>query len=130
MTFEQNSLTRKFIHVVNELIDAGKAKSFAEIANRLEWNRTSMSNVINGRINVPLEVYKKLAKLFHVEVEADIVFQDYVAHKVAKIEAVSEVSLMAIAELLAQARKQPVAKVLADLRSAVNRQAESSLNKG
>jgi transcriptional regulator with XRE-family HTH domain len=129
MTFQQNSVTKKFIKTVNYIIDKGQAKSFADVAEKLEWNRTSMSNVYNGRINVPLEVYKKLAKVFHVEVEAEVSAREYVANKVAKIEAISEVNLLVLAELLAAARNQPIAKVLADLKAAVNRQAESSLNK-
>jgi hypothetical protein len=66
MPFEQNDKTKLFIDAVKKLIDSGEVKNQAAIVDALEWDKTLMSNVMNGRKNVPNEVYRKFTEVFQV----------------------------------------------------------------
>lgn len=63
---EQSDKTKKFISSVKSLIDSGEVKNYAAIINELGWDKTMFSSVINGRKNVPNEIYKKFTEVYHV----------------------------------------------------------------
>jgi len=64
---EQNLKTKKFITAVNSLIDKGAVKNFTEIIDNLEVGKSVFSNIINGRRNVPHEVYTKFSELYGID---------------------------------------------------------------
>lgn len=66
MSFEQNDKTRNFIETVKKLIESGEVRNQATIVDALKWDKTLMSNVMNGRKNVPNDVYRKFTELFQV----------------------------------------------------------------
>lgn len=66
MGFEQTEKTRNFIESVKRLIDTGEVKNQAAIVDALEWDKTLMSNVMNGRKNVPNDVYRKFTEIYPV----------------------------------------------------------------
>lgn len=81
MPFEQNEKTRNFIDTVKRLIESGEVKNQAAIVDALEWDKTLMSNVMNGRKNVPNDIYRKFTDVFQFEeVPTDADYRDrYIA---------------------------------------------------
>lgn len=55
-------VTKTFKKQVENLLISGKAASYVEIANRIDWNKASMSSVIKGRRNVPIDVYRRFTE--------------------------------------------------------------------
>jgi predicted transcriptional regulator len=130
MTIAQNSITKTFIDSVKFLKERGDVKSFNELADVLKWNRTSMSNVLNGRINVPHEVYKKFADRFNTDHLATIKdAPSFTTKAIIKNEAMLRVILSAVAEMLATQRGVPVATMMASLESTVAQEIESRIKK-
>ncbi len=63
----QSEKTLKFIEEVKILVDTGAVKNHAEIINAIGWDKTTFSNVINGRKNVPNDVYRKFKEVYPAE---------------------------------------------------------------
>jgi hypothetical protein len=57
---EQSTVTKKFIDSVNHLIDTGIIKNAKELAERLDWNASTMSEVLNKKRNVPQHIAMRL----------------------------------------------------------------------
>jgi len=130
MTNGQSSITKFFIETVNKLIDKGELKGYKELAEKLDWNRTSLSNVINGRINVPTEVYKKFAEMYGTDTVAQVDSPtSIILQKVVQMQATQRVFLMVFAELLAKERGVSIATVLSELEVAVNQQVKAEIEK-
>lgn len=130
MAFKQNEITKKFIEDTKTLLNKGDIASYVALAEKLGYNKTSMSNVINGRINIPLPVYKKFADIFNTDTVAHVSNGlSMVSGKVIAIEATQRVILMAVAELLAECREENVTKTLNELEAAVNLQSKSLISK-
>lgn len=118
MAFIPKEKTKKFIDQVNSLVDSGIVPSYLELADNIDWNRSAMSNVINGRRNVPNDVYKRFTDVYKpVEIKN---VETFTIEKLLRIEAMSSVIISALAEVLAFQRNQNVAKVTEDLLSTVN----------
>ncbi len=66
-TLEQNAKTLKFVSEVKMLLDNGIVRNREEIVRELEWETTTLSNVMNGRRNVPNDIYKKFAEVYTIE---------------------------------------------------------------
>ena len=66
MGFEQTEKTKLFIQAVNKLVETGEVKNRAAIIEALDWDTSLMSNVMNGRKNVPNDVYRKFSEVFPV----------------------------------------------------------------
>jgi hypothetical protein len=60
----QSAKTKEFIKKVKSLVETGMIKSYAIIADALDWNPSMLSNVINGRQNVPNDKYKLFTELY------------------------------------------------------------------
>ena len=67
MAFKQNDKTIKFIKQVKSLTESGMVKNDATIVAALDWDKTTFSNVKNGRKNVPNDVYKKFTEVYQAE---------------------------------------------------------------
>lgn len=57
---EQNTLTKDFIGSVNHLVDIGLVKNGKELAEKLSWNASTMSEVMTGKRNVPRHISIRL----------------------------------------------------------------------
>jgi hypothetical protein len=62
----QTAKTKEFIRKVKSLVETGVIKSYAIIAESLDWNPSMLSNVINGRQNVPNDKYKLFSELYPI----------------------------------------------------------------
>lgn len=67
MPFAPNNVTKKFVQQAKELLNTGKVKRYSDIAEAVEWDKTALSNVINGRRNIPQEIYKEFTTVYNVE---------------------------------------------------------------
>lgn len=118
MALTPKEKTKKFIEQVESLIDSGVVPSYVEIVDSIEWNRSALSNVINGRRNVPNDVYKRFTDVYKpVEMENT---ETFTVGKLLRLEAIGTVILSALAEVLAFQRNETVAKVSEELLSTVN----------
>lgn len=61
-----NLVTKKFVLEVERLIEKGVAANYAEIASTIDWHKSSMSQVIKGKINVPVAVYRKFVDHYNL----------------------------------------------------------------
>jgi hypothetical protein len=130
MSNKQNALTRTFIMTVNSMKDRGVVSSYNDLADKIGFNRTSMSNVINGRRNVPTDIYQKFAEMFHTDTSITTTeSHSLILTKVLLNEAMLRVMLKGLAEILASQRGEPEKVVLSELEAAVNRSAESGIKK-
>lgn len=120
MPFEPNDKTRKFIRQARTLVDSGQVGGYKEIADAIDWDRTAVSNVINGRRNIPPEVFKRFTDVYKLGeiVEPDVFF----AETALQNQAYVRVILRAMAELLSKQREEPVTKTLTDLEAAVRQE--------
>lgn len=66
MAFLQNEQSKTFISEVQRLMNAGVVKKYKEIADAIEWDKTAISNVMNGRRDIPLEKYLKFTEVYKV----------------------------------------------------------------
>jgi hypothetical protein len=64
--FIQNANTKTFIDEVNKLVETSRVKNYKEVADAIEWDKTAISNVMNGRRNVPHEKYTKFTEVYKV----------------------------------------------------------------
>jgi hypothetical protein len=62
----QTAKTKEFIRKVKSLVDSGEVKSYAIIADALDWNPSMLSNVINGRQNVPNDKYRLFSEIYQL----------------------------------------------------------------
>jgi hypothetical protein len=119
----QNSITKYFVDTVKTLIDKGEIVSQDELAQELKYNKTSLSSVMNGRRNVPSDVYKRFSDRYGTDRTTHI--NDAIRQSIKNqitIIAAQRVLLMALAELLAQKRNQSTTTVLSELEAAVKAQ--------
>ena len=64
---KQKDINALFIERVEALLKSKRFKNKREIVDKLEWNETAMSNVLNSRRPVPEEIADKLFKLYNNE---------------------------------------------------------------
>lgn len=67
MNTTPNKLTQDFLNQVQSLIDKGIAANKTEVVNAINWNKSSMSEVSNGRKNVPVAVYRKFVSYYNIQ---------------------------------------------------------------
>jgi phage repressor protein C with HTH and peptisase S24 domain len=58
--FVQNSYTKEFIGAVNSMQDV----EHKDIVDKLEWNKTAMSAVMNGKRNIPFDKWEKFKSVY------------------------------------------------------------------
>ena len=114
---KQTERTKNFVLVAKNLKKTGVVKSYNEIISALEWDKTSFSNVINGRQNIPDWRYTKFVKVYGIEIENP---DQIIVENSLRIEIMCTVLLSTMGEILAHQRGQPVAKVVKDLEGLVS----------
>jgi len=124
---QQTKKTSEFIQQVKNLKEIGQIKAYAEVIGKIDWDKTSLSNVMNGRANVPDYVYAKFLEVYGTS-KPDLNNGDII-EGIVKNQAMLEVVLSTLAELLADKRQVPVAKLNADLVSLVNQSIIAKLGK-
>lgn len=87
----QSEKTKSFIREVNNLVELGEVKDYATIVRALDWDETLMSNVRNGRRNVPPDIYKKFTKIYNIEETNPINNKLNVESRLLRIEATLEI---------------------------------------
>lgn len=127
MPFEPNQKTRNFIKAVKSLVESGKVSGYITIADAIDWDRTAISNVINGRRNVPPEVYKRFTDVYSQKIEVESK-DSFFAEIALQNNAILRVVLRAMAETLSKQRGEPVAKTLTDLEAAVGQEVRKLLD--
>lgn len=116
MPFTPDDKTKKFVRWVKALINSGKVPSYQDVADNIDWDRTALSNVVNGRRNVPPEVYLKFTKVYK---PSEIKDENTGLEIAIQNMAMCRVMLRSIAEVLSSQRGEPVAKTLGNLEEAV-----------
>lgn len=71
MSFEPTATTKKFIRQVKTLLEKGEVKNQKEIIDSLKWDKTVFSNVMNGRKNIPNDVYRRFTEVYHLQGHVD-----------------------------------------------------------
>lgn len=66
--FIQKDISKKFLEIVDNLINSGRAKDDADIVEKINWDKTSMSSARKPRINVPAKYIENLEKVYNVKV--------------------------------------------------------------
>lgn len=119
MSINQSDKTIQFIKQVKELKDTGKINKYVEIIDALEWDKTSLSNVMNGRMNIPDWVYIKFREVYGIRIEDP---GRESMETIMRLDAKCTVLLAAIAEILAIQKGQTAAKIGSELTELVNSQ--------
>lgn len=120
----QTDKTRKFIKEVGSLKESGDIKKYSEIVEALKWNKTSLSNILNGRENISDFKYSEFCKVYGIAI--DNPEQISIEH-LFRIEVKNDVILSTLAELLAHQRGQTVEKIKSDLVATVNQKLKEKL---
>jgi len=76
MKFYANDTTKNFIREVKQLKNDGHIIRFNEVAARLGWDKTALSNVMNGRRDVPPDVYKQFTEVYKGKIKAEVDWRD------------------------------------------------------
>lgn len=114
---KQSDNTKNFIEYVKNLLNTGVVKKQADIVEVLEWDKTTMSNVMNGRANVPLYIYNKFVKVYDIQLHNP---DKVTIEQLIRVDAQCSVILTTLAEILAHQKGGTVAKINEDLISMVN----------
>jgi len=120
--FTQNSITREFIQQVNDLVNRG-LYDFKDLATALSWNKSSLSQVVNGARNVPIEkweVFKEVYKSANAGRDRRALVAFDMSAAIKKIEIMMEVLLSATAELVAEKHNFPASVVREQFQAVVN----------
>jgi hypothetical protein len=64
-------LTKRFLDQADSLIKQGRIANYSQLADTLEWDRTSMVNVKKGRRQIPQAVYRKFAEMYGIAPEPE-----------------------------------------------------------
>lgn len=64
--FKQNGRSKAFVEQAAALIEANTVKDYIQIATAIGFDKTSVSNVVQGRRNIPFEKYKKFTTLYSI----------------------------------------------------------------
>lgn len=64
--FHQNNFTVNFKYEAYKLKNSGIVKSFAELADRIGYSKSSLSDVFNGRRNIPVEIIANFCEEFKI----------------------------------------------------------------
>lgn len=114
MDFVQNALTKKFLETVESLIKEGVVEDYNTLADSLGWNKTSMSNAKQGRINVPSKYIKSLENKYKVVLISSTQqdFMGNIEERLLRAEAHLEVYESAIAGLLANSKTKDKAEFM------------------
>jgi len=67
MNFVQNETTKLFIQEVNRLIQTGTVDGYKALAEKIGWDKTAISNVMNNRRNVPNKIFAAFTEVFNLE---------------------------------------------------------------
>jgi hypothetical protein len=67
MIEKKDDITARFITAVNDLVQSLKVRNRNEIVDKLGWDKTAMSNVMNGRRPVPYDIAEKLFTVYNIE---------------------------------------------------------------
>jgi hypothetical protein len=59
-----DSRTKNFIREVNNLVEKGVVKNYAEVIKEIGYNKTAMSSVMNGKLNIPTHIYAKFKEVY------------------------------------------------------------------
>lgn len=71
MAFIQNFISRKFAEAVVIIKERGTGLDFKNIAEAIEWDSSSLSQVLNNSRNVPPEIIKRFQQKYNVKILAD-----------------------------------------------------------
>lgn len=116
MAFNPNDKTKKFVRQAKSLVEGGKVSSYVDLADNIDWDRTALSNVINGRRNIPPEVYLRFTNLYK---PAEIKDEGVIYEIALQNQAMIRVVMRAVAEVLSKQRNEAITKTLGDLEAAV-----------
>lgn len=114
---EQTEKSKKFVAACENLISTGEVKNYAEIIERLGWEKSMFSSVKNGRKNVPNYIFKKFSDVFHPISEPIVIegnFNQILGQRVATTAAIESMlrTLRAeFIELKVFVTKRPYAEV-------------------
>lgn len=64
---KQNQETRGFVREVERLIDAGVIKSYRQLSDMTGINYTTLSIVMNGKRDLPIEHFISFEKVFKID---------------------------------------------------------------
>ena len=59
-------ITKRFIEVVNYLLEGDKVKSKTELANALKVKNNKLSEVLNGRMKVGIDMVSELCEIYSI----------------------------------------------------------------
>lgn len=125
-TFIPNEKTKKFIRRVKTLKESGEIKKHEEIVKAIKWHKTSMSNVMNGRDNIPDYLYAEFVKVYGAEVNDP---ENVSIGTLFAIDIKCDVIISTIAEILANQRGGAVEKIKTDLVGMVNQRVSEKADK-
>lgn len=64
-------LTKRFLDQANSLIRQGVVANFSQLADAIDWDRTSMTSVRKGRRQIPQAVYRKFTEVYKIAPEPE-----------------------------------------------------------
>lgn len=124
---EQSEKTKKFIKDVEHLINTGVVKTYKEIIDAIGWDKTTFSNVLNGRKDVPSYIYSKFNDVYQ-QIQIDDAEKISVEHLI-RIDSKCDVILSVLAEVLAKQQGHAVGKISADFVKMVNDRVKERIQK-
>jgi len=65
--FEQTDLTKQFLEQADKLIKDGTVKDYTVLATSIKYDKTSLSNVVKNRRNIPYTKYLKFVEVYKLK---------------------------------------------------------------
>jgi len=93
----RHHLTDEFIELVNSLINKGVFKNKNDVVEKLQWNKSVMSSVMNGKLKVPFHIYTRLKNEYLPKEDSD--HDDYKAKYIKLLEMQATNNELILAEL-------------------------------
>lgn len=118
-----SSRTETFILYANELVSSHIVKNFAEIADKLEWNRSMLSGVMQRKKNVPDHIFVRFMEVYFPSKITNPL--QFLVESHIKLDAKIDTIIPVIVEILSVLKKEDVYKLTDDIISII----ESKISK-
>ena len=113
---QQKENTERFIRAVETLKNEGAIQFDNEIVEALNWNKTTLSSVLNRKKFIPDYYFNKFNEVYQIEINNH---EQVSLRSLIRVDAKCDVILSTLAEILSNQKGSTVEKINADLETMV-----------
>lgn len=126
--FLQDELSKRFINHVDKIIKLNPDKDYTKIAEEIKYDKSSVSNVIKGRRNIPYKKYKEFADLYNINDKEEKKLTT--KEEIAALKAAVKVLSLSVTELKMKESGKSLVEITLEFEKMIKLETEQILNEG